>query len=110
MTPKDFPQDYKAVRWLGEGSVGDVWLAEHRETGGHCAIKLLYTQGDTRGSAERSFNREVRAMAKLSHPSVIEVYDFGRTEKGSPFVAIEHVPGQSLGSYVKGSGLGADAT
>ena len=103
MTPKDFPQDYKAVRWLGEGSVGDVWLAEHRETGGHCAIKLLYTQGDTRGSAERSFNREVRAMAKLSHPSVIEVYDFGRTEKGSPFVAIEHVPGQSLGSYVKGS-------
>jgi serine/threonine protein kinase/tetratricopeptide (TPR) repeat protein len=103
MTPKDFPQDYTAVRWLGEGSVGDVWLAQHRETGGHCAIKILHTQGDTRGSAERSFNREVRAMAKLSHPSIIEVYDFGRTIKGSPFVAIENVPGHSLGSYVKGA-------
>ena len=103
MTPKDFPQEYKAVRWLGEGSVGDVWLAEHIETGGHCAIKILHTEGDNKGSAERSFNREVRAMAKLSHPSVIEVYDFGRTTQGSPYVAIENVPGHSLGSYVKGS-------
>ncbi len=102
MTPKDFPQEYTAIRWLGEGSVGDVWLAQHKESGGHCAIKILHTQGDSKGSAERSFNREVRAMAKLSHPSVIEVYDFGRTEQGSPYVAIENVPGHSLGSYVKG--------
>lgn len=103
MQPKDFPEEYEPIRWLGEGSVGDVWLAQHREGGGHCAIKILHSEGDTRGSAERSFNREVRAMAKLSHPSVIEVYDYGRTRGGSPFVAIENVPGHSLAKYVKGS-------
>jgi serine/threonine protein kinase/tetratricopeptide (TPR) repeat protein len=103
MTPRDFPTEYLAVSWLGEGSVGDVWLAKHRETGGHCAVKILNTQGDTRGSAERSFNREVRAMARLNHPSIIEVYDFGRTPSGSPYVAVENVPGHSLSKYVKGS-------
>ena len=66
MTPKDFPAEYIAVNWLGEGSVGDVWLAQHRATGGYCAIKTLNTRGDTKGSAERSFNREVRAMAKAT--------------------------------------------
>ena len=74
--PKNFPASYKPIRWLGEGSVGDVWLAQHRNTLGHCAIKVLNIEDDSRGSAERSFNREVRAMARLSHPSIIEVFDF----------------------------------
>jgi eukaryotic-like serine/threonine-protein kinase len=97
--PSDFPQNYDPVRWLGEGSVGDVWLAKHKETQGYCAIKTLNVANDTRGSAERSFNREVRAMARLNHPSIIEVFDFGRTPKGSPFVAMENVPGESLARY-----------
>lgn len=99
--PTNFPASYKPIRWLGEGSVGDVWLAQHRNTLGHCAIKVLNIGDDSRGSAERSFNREVRAMARLSHPSIIEVFDFGHTDKKSPFVAMEHVPGYNLSSYIK---------
>ena len=98
--PTDFPQDYRPQRWLGEGAVGDVWLAQHKKTGGYCAIKILEIQNDRKGSAQRSFNREVRAMARLSHPNLIEVFDFGKTPKGSLFVAIEYVPGQSLGQYI----------
>ena len=40
-------------------------------------------------------------MARLSHPSIIEVFDFGHTDKNSPFVAMEHVPGHNLSSYMK---------
>jgi len=99
-SPNDFPSAYTPIRWLGEGSVGDVWLARHNETGGHCAIKILDLSQDQRGSAERSFNREVRAMAKLNHPSIIEVYDFGRTLSGSAFVAMESVIGSALSQYL----------
>lgn len=99
-TPNDFPRGYTPIRWLGEGSVGDVWLARHEDSGGHCAIKILDLSQDQRGSAERSFNREVRAMAKLNHPSIIEVYDFGRTMSGSAFVAMESVIGSPLSQYL----------
>jgi len=99
-TPRDFPLGYKALRWLGEGSVGDVWLARHEASGGHCAIKVLDLAADQRGSAERSFNREVRAMARLNHPTLVEVYDFGRTPSGCAFVAMESVLGAPLGAYL----------
>ena len=99
----DFPNGYTPEHELGEGSMGRVWLARVDANGGHCAIKVLNLRNDRKGSAERSFNREVRAMARLEHPGVIEVFDFGRTEAGSPFVAMEYVSGSALNPYMRGS-------
>ncbi|MCB9549673.1 MAG: protein kinase [Myxococcales bacterium] len=103
MLPDDFPDGYEPIKELGEGSMGLVWLAYSQRVRGHCAVKVLSLHDDRRGSAERSFNREVRAMARLSHPSVVEVHDFGRTPLGSPFLAMEYVPGASLNAYVRQS-------
>ncbi|MGK0361290.1 MAG: hypothetical protein ACI9U2_003608 [Bradymonadia bacterium] len=103
MLPDDFPTGYEPIRELGAGSMGIVWLAYNASAKGHCAVKVLNLANDRRGSAERSFNREVRAMARLSHPSVVEVHDFGRTPQGSPFLAMEYVPGASLHAYSRGS-------
>lgn len=100
MQPTDFPEGHTALRELGEGSMGAVWLARSEEWGGHCAIKILNLRNDRRGSAERSFNREVRAMARLDHPSVVRVLDFGRTPEGSPFMAMEYVDGHALTRYM----------
>jgi serine/threonine protein kinase len=102
MKPTDFPQGYKPRHLLGEGSMGTVWLAYSGQAKGHCAVKVLHLRDDRKGSAERSFNREVRAMARLSHPAVIEILDYGRTPAGSPFVAMEYVPGVSLSQYMLG--------
>lgn len=102
MKPTDFPQGYKPRHLLGEGSMGTVWLAYSGQAKGHCAVKVLHLRDDRKGSAERSFNREVRAMARLSHPAVIEILDYGRTPAGSPFVAMEYVPGVSLTQYMSG--------
>ncbi len=82
--------------------MGAVHLAWAQRAQGHCAIKVLNIRKDRRGSAERSFNREVRAMARLDHESIAAVYDFGRTKEGSPFLAMEHVPGESLHAYMRG--------
>ncbi len=103
MKPTDFPQGYHAQRQLGEGSMGQVWLARTDDRGSHCAVKVLILRQDRRGSAERSFNREVRAMARLDHPGIIQVHDFGRTPEGSPFVAMEYVSGSALNPYMRGT-------
>ncbi len=101
MLPQDFPDGYRPLREVGEGSMGSVWLAK-AEGDGHCAVKVLNLRNDRRGSAERSFNREVRAMARLNHPGVVRVLDYGRTPEGSPFMAMEYVDGAPLGQYTRG--------
>ena len=83
--------------------MGSVWLAYSGQAKGHCAVKVLHLRDDRKGSAERSFNREVRAMARLRHKAVIEILDYGRTPQGSPFVAMEYVPGVSLSQYMTGA-------
>lgn len=99
--PEDFPAGYRPKYELGEGSMGAVWLAWSQQAGGHVAVKVLNLRRDRRGSSERSFNREVRAMARVFHPSIVGILDFGRTPKGSPFVAMEYVPGTSLAYYIR---------
>ncbi|MEE2786475.1 MAG: protein kinase [Myxococcota bacterium] len=103
MHPTDFPDGYIPHHELGVGSMGQVWLARTRGAGSHCAVKVLNLRKDKRGSAERSFNREVPAMARLDHPGIIQVHDFGRTPKGSPFVAMEYVSGSPLNPYMRAS-------
>ncbi len=100
MTPSDFPEGFEAEAELGVGSMGSVWLARNAD-GAHCAVKVLNLRNDRRGSTERSFNREVRAMARLNHPGIVAVHDYGRTPQGAPFVAMEYVSGPPLNRYMR---------
>lgn len=100
MVPSDFPEGFEAEAELGIGSMGSVWLARNAD-GAHCAVKVLNLRQDRRGSTERSFNREVRAMARLDHPGIVAVHDYGRTPKGAPFVAMEYVSGPPLNRYMR---------
>ena len=87
---------YDIVRPLGSGGMGEVYLARDRTLGRDVALKILRSQyaGD-RESAER-FKREALSAARLSHPSIVQVYDRGDTEDGSSYIAMEYVPGGTL--------------
>lgn len=87
---------YDIVRPLGSGGMGEVYLARDRTLGRDVALKILRSQfaGD-RESAER-FKREALSAARLSHPSIVQVYDRGDTEDGSSYIAMEFVPGGTL--------------
>ncbi|HKH11894.1 MAG TPA: Stk1 family PASTA domain-containing Ser/Thr kinase [Rubrobacter sp.] len=87
---------YDIVRPLGSGGMGEVYLARDRTLGRDVALKVLRSQyaGD-RESAER-FKREAMSAARLSHPSIVQVYDRGDTEDGSSYIAMEYVPGGTL--------------
>lgn len=68
---------YRLDEWLGGGSMGDVWLAEDEVLGRRVAVKVLKPALlDEPGFAER-FHEEARVMARLRHPGIVGVHDFG---------------------------------
>ena len=85
---------------LGEGGMGAVYRAHDPELERHVAIKLL-TKGAVEGSEGRArLQREARALAKLSHPNVVHVYEVGEHE-AQVFVAMELVPGCTLRDWLE---------
>ena len=90
---------YLVLNELGEGGMGVVYRAYDPELDRQVAIKLL-GQGFSQTSRKR-LERETRALARLSHPNVIQVYDAGIHED-QVFLAMELVEGQTLGEWCQG--------
>lgn len=95
---------YKIKRLIGEGGMGQVFEAEHLLLKRTCAIKLVQPERSGEENALHRFEREVRATAKLTHPHTIEVYDYGETNEGVFFFAMELLPGMNLRELVKLAG------
>jgi serine/threonine-protein kinase len=95
---------YRLISRLGAGGMGEVYLAEHCMLGRRCAIKVIRPEqaGDARVLAR--FEREVRMTARLSHWNTIEIFDFGRTEDGALYYAMEYLPGLSLENIIEQHG------
>jgi serine/threonine-protein kinase len=87
---------YRLIKPLGAGRMGEVYLAEHRMLKRPCAIKLIHPDraGDPHVLAR--FEREVRMTARLSHWNTVEIFDYGRTDDGTFFYVMEYLPGLSL--------------
>lgn len=94
---------YRVVRSLGSGGMGEVLLGEHAETGEQAAIKLgpvpqaalSPSHGKQTQRAAERFAREVRAVADLSHPSIVPIIEIGE-HKGRAWFAMEFVDGVGL--------------
>jgi serine/threonine-protein kinase len=91
---------YRLLRRLGAGGMGEVYLAEHQLLKRPCAVKLICTGCETDSRALARFEREVRLTATLSHPNTVEIYDYGQTEDGSYYYVMEYLPGLSLAELV----------
>ncbi len=90
-----FPQ-LEILQLLGQGGMGAVYKARQRQLDRLVAVKILPPQvGRAEAFAER-FTREARSLAKLSHPGIVMVYDFGRTEAGLYYFIMEFVDGTDL--------------
>ena len=99
---------YKITGKLGEGGIGAVYTAEHTLIGRKAAIKTLLPEySNKRETVERFFN-EARAATSVSHPGIVEIYDFGYQPDGTAFIVMELLPGESLGTRLRRAGkLGA---
>jgi serine/threonine protein kinase len=81
---------------LGRGGMGDVYKATLLGPDRPVALKLLSKAARADPALLRRFEREAAAASRLRHPNAIELVDFGTAEDGSPYLAMEYVPGRTL--------------
>src|SRR5208337_4017328 len=82
---------YHMLRLIGEGGMGEVWLAEQREpVRRRVAIKVIKAGMDTKQVVAR-FESERQALALMDHPAIAKVFDGGSTPEGRPYFVMEYV-------------------
>ena len=87
---------YKLIRMLGEGGMGEVYLAEQEHPiKRQVALKIIKPGMDSKRVITR-FEAERQALALLDHPNIAHVYDAGTTEAGRPYFVMEYVKGLSI--------------
>lgn len=95
--------NYRLLRLLGQGGFAEVYLSEHIYLGTQAAIKVLHTQLESED--EDHFRREARIIARLIHPHIVRVLDFG-VEGSTPFLVVDFAPNGTLRKrYPKGNQL-----
>src|SRR6186713_2698181 len=90
---------YRIVSKLGEGGMGEVWLAEDTRLGRKVALKLLPSELTQDSERVRRFTQEAKAASALNHPNIISVYDIGESEIGR-FIVMEFVAGRTLRTVI----------
>jgi eukaryotic-like serine/threonine-protein kinase len=87
---------YRVLQRIGSGGMADVWLAEDTHLQRRVALKVLHTRfAQDREFVER-FRREAEAAAGLQHPNVVSVYDRGRIDDGTWYIAMQYLEGRTL--------------
>ena len=99
-------QKYRLESLLGEGGMGTIWRAYNLQLEVPVALKLLRSGLNPTELGER-LRVEARAAAKLVHPSIVRVFDIGEAESGEPFIVMELLHGQSLGTLLESGPLSA---
>src|SRR5262245_13134009 len=91
--------DYQVLRKLGQGGMGQVYLAEQQSLKRHVALKLLRSDLDANETALKRFKQEAEAVARVTHANIVQVYAIGEAE-GLHFMALEYVEGRNLRDYI----------
>jgi serine/threonine-protein kinase len=94
---------YQLNRVLGQGGMGEVWVARNRDLDADVAIKLIRSESSADDSADRLL-REAQAAARLSGPAIVRVFDFGKTQYGDPYIVMELLEGEDLSHALKRRG------
>ena len=95
MEPGDRLGPYEVVSLLGVGGMGEVYKARDTRLGRDVAIKVLTEGAAANPDLRRRFEQEARAVAALSHPNIVALYDIG-THDGAPFIVSELLTGTTL--------------
>src|SRR5262245_19602348 len=94
---------YVLLERLGEGGMGQVFKARQRSLDRLVALKVIRKEVLTQPNALPRFEREIRALAQLSHPNIVHAFDADHVD-GKYFYAMEHVDGMDLARLVKQEG------
>lgn len=91
---------YKIIERLGEGSMGEVYLAHDPHIDRQVALKVLHKDHIASKDIVNRFIKEAKAIGRLSYPDIVNVYDVGQ-DHGTIYIAMEHLKGQPLNEAVR---------
>ena len=96
---------YEILNLIGRGGMGTVYQARQTALDRLVAIKLMPIEVSVQHDFADRFRREARAMARLNHPNIVSVHDFGQTAEGHLFIVMEYVEGSNLAEIIQQAGL-----
>jgi serine/threonine-protein kinase len=95
----DVIDGHRLEELIGTGGMGEVWTARNDTLGVRRAVKLIRADSGSAEGTDRLLH-EARAAARLVDPAIVRVFDFGRTERGDPFIVMELLEGEDLMSII----------
>jgi serine/threonine-protein kinase len=97
---------YILLEQVGTGGMAAVYRGHDSALDREVAVKLLHPHLASRPESRARFSREARAVARLSHPSIVEIYDFSGDGEGESFLVTEFIHGQTLRAFQADVGFG----
>src|SRR3954465_15322743 len=91
--------DFRVLRRLGEGGMGQVYLAEQVSLKRKVALKILRADLAANPTSLQRFKAEAEAVARATHANIVQVYACGEAD-GLPYIALEYVEGRNLAEYL----------
>lgn len=96
---------YRAVKSLGKGGMGEVWLLQHEANGYLFAVKFLSGEGAGSRESRKRFVREAQLAMAVNHPNLVKVFDVGEDpDTGLCYILMEYVSGGTLRDRIKAQG------
>lgn len=94
--PRIIEDKYVVTRLLGRGGMGSVYLATQKRLNRPVAIKVLLSHLVGSSSMRSRFEREARIVARLKHPAIVTIHDFGLLPSGHAYLVMEYLDGETL--------------
>jgi serine/threonine-protein kinase len=94
------------LRELGNGAMGSVWLAHHLSLDAEVAVKFINRKllGDEDDDVRERFHREAKAAARIRSPHIVQIFDHGVMQDGTPYIVMEVLEGESLADRLERTG------
>ena len=90
---------YEIIRQIGEGGMGEVYLANDKILDRKVAVKVLYEKFSQHKSNLQRFIQEAKAASSLNHPNILVIHEIGKT-KQAQYIVSEHIEGKTLRKYI----------
>jgi len=98
------PRTYRVIRKLGQGGMGEIYLAKHLRRHLTCVIKVVRADKRFDPVAVRRFRTELQTLTSLNHPQIVRILDQGCTADGHDFVAMEYLNELNLEQFIERNG------
>jgi serine/threonine-protein kinase len=102
ITGRVFLNRYEAVRLLGEGGMGRVFLARQLDSGREVVVKVLHDEIASQPKVRASFRQEMLFLARFRHPYVVSLIDASANDADGLCLVMEYIPGVTLEQLLRG--------